>query len=51
MSWALPMGLAVSTLFADSVGAPLWFAGAGGAMAVLAVVTWAIPSIRSIERE
>lgn len=49
MSWAMPVGLAVSSLFADAVGAPAWFAGAGIAMALLALVTWAIPSIRTIE--
>ena len=49
MSWAMPVGLAVSSLFADAVGAPVWFAGAGVAMALLAVATWAIPSIRTIE--
>ena len=49
MSWAMPVGLAVSSLFADAVGAPGWFAGAGIAMALLAVATWAIPSIRAIE--
>ena len=51
MSWALPVGLAVSSLFADAVGAPLWFAGAGAAMVVLAAATWAIPSIRTIESD
>ncbi|MBM6907011.1 MFS transporter [Collinsella intestinalis] len=50
MSWAMPAGLAVSSLFADAVGAPVWFAGAGAAMVALAVVTWLIPSIRNIER-
>ncbi len=50
MSWAMPAGLAVSSLFADAVGAPAWFAGAGAAMVALAVVTWLIPSIRNIER-
>ncbi|MDM8245641.1 MFS transporter [Collinsella tanakaei] len=49
MSWAMPVGLAVSSLFADAVGAPAWFAGAGVAMALLAMATWAIPSIRTIE--
>ncbi|MDM8301473.1 MFS transporter [Collinsella tanakaei] len=49
MSWAMPIGLAVSSLFADAVGAPAWFAGAGIAMALLAVATWAIPSVRAIE--
>ncbi|WP_246060705.1 MFS transporter [Enorma burkinafasonensis] len=49
MSWAMPLGLAFSSLFADAVGAPAWFAGAGAAMVVLACVTWAIPAIRHIE--
>lgn len=49
MSWAMPLGLAGSSLFADTVGAPAWFVGAGAAMVVLAVITWAIPSIRHIE--
>lgn len=49
MSWAMPLGLAFSSLFADAVGAPAWFAGAGVAMVVLACVTWAIPAIRHIE--
>lgn len=49
MSWALPLGLAGSSLFADVVGAPAWFVGAGAAMVVLAAITWAIPSIRHIE--
>ncbi len=49
MSWALPLGLAFSSLFADAVGAPAWFFGAGFAMVLLAVVTWGIPSIRSID--
>lgn len=49
MSWALPLGLAASSLFADAVGAPAWFVGAGAAMVLLAGVTWAIPSIRHIE--
>ena len=51
MSWALPIGLAVSSLFADGVGATLWFAGAGAAMLLLALATWAIPSIRTIEAD
>ena len=50
MSWAMPLGLAFSSLFADAVGAPAWFFGAGGAMVLLACVTWAIPAIRHIER-
>ena len=50
MSWAMPLDLAFSSLFADSVGAPTWFFGAGVAMVILACVTWAIPAIRHIER-
>ena len=50
MAWALPLGLVASSLFADAVGAPAWFACAGFAMVALAMVTWAIPAIRSIER-
>ena len=49
MSWAMPLGLAFSSLFADAVGAPGWFVGAGAAMVLLACVTWAIPAIRHIE--
>ncbi len=30
MSWAMPLGLAASTLFADTVGAPAWFSGGAG---------------------
>lgn len=51
MSWAMPLGLAFSSFFADAVGAPAWFVGAGAAMMMLAVITWAIPSIRCIESE
>jgi len=42
-------GLAVSALFSDAVGAPVWFVGAGAAMIALAALAWAIPSIRHIE--
>ncbi len=50
MSWAMPLGLAFSSLFADAVGAPAWFVGAGAAMVLLACVTWSIPAIRHIEK-
>lgn len=49
MSWAMPLGLAFSSVFADAVGAPAWFVGAGAAMVLLAIVTWSIPAIRRIE--
>ncbi len=51
MSWALPLGLALSSAFADSVGAPAWFAGAGAAMLALAALTWLVPSIRVLDRD
>ena len=50
MSWAMPLGLAFSSLFADAEGAPAWFVGAGAVMVLLACATWAIPAIRNIER-
>ena len=50
MSWAMPVGLVASTLLADSVGVPLWFAGSGLLMVVLAAVTWLIPSVREVGR-
>ena len=49
MSWAMPLGLAFSSLFADAVGVPAWFVGAGAVMVLLACVTWMIPAIRRIE--
>ncbi len=49
-SWAMPLGLVVSALFADSIGAPAWFTGAGTIMLLLALLTWLIPSIRHIEQ-
>lgn len=49
-SWAMPLGLVASALFADSIGAPAWFMGAGIIMLLLALLTWLIPSIRHIEQ-
>ncbi len=51
MAWAMPVGLAFSSLFADAVGAPAWFVGAGAAMLTLAAVTWLIPSVRHVEEQ
>ncbi len=51
MAWAMPVGLAFSSLFADAVGAPAWFVGAGAAMLALAAVTWLIPSVRHVEEQ
>jgi len=49
-AWAMPAGLVVSALLADVVGAPAWFLASGLALLALAAVTWAIPSIRNVER-
>ena len=51
MAWAMPVGLTFSSLFADAVGAPAWFVGAGVAMLALAAVTWLIPSVRHVEEQ
>lgn len=50
MAWAMPLGLAASSLLADAVGAPAWFVWSGVVMVVLAGVTLAIPSVRAVER-
>lgn len=47
-SWAMPVGLIASTLFADAIGVSVCFVLFGAAMMVLAGITWAIPSIRKI---
>lgn len=48
-SWAMPVGLVISTLFADALGVARCFAISGAALLLLAVVTWLIPSIRRID--
>ena len=50
MSWAMPIGLAFSSLLVDSVGTPTWFALSGAAMIVLAALAAAIPAVRNIEK-
>lgn len=35
MAWAMPMGLAAPSVFADLLGAPLWFVGSGATMVLL----------------
>lgn len=50
-AWAMPVGLVFSAMFADTVGAPMWFFGSGIVMLALAAVTWAIPAIRKVEQE
>ena len=47
-SWAMPVGLIASTLFADAIGVSTCFTLIGAAMVILAGITWAIPSIREL---
>lgn len=49
-SWAMPVGLIASTMFADSIGVASCFRSIGLAMVALAAITWAIPSIRNIDK-
>lgn len=51
MSLTMPVGLALSGLFADLVGVHNWFAISGLACVLLAVAALAIPSIRNIEKD
>lgn len=51
MSLAMPLGLAVSGLFADQVGTHRWFLMSGIGCIILAVVGGTIPEIRRIEEE
>ena len=37
IAWAMPMGLAAPSVFADLLGAPLWFVGSGATMVLLAM--------------
>ena len=50
MSWAMPLGLAFSSLFADAVGASAWFVGAGAAMVPSRLCDLGNPAIRGIEK-
>lgn len=47
-SWAMPVGLVASTLFADAIGVSACFVLIGAAMVILAGIIWTIPSIRKI---
>lgn len=47
MAWAMPMGLAAPSVFADLLGAPLWFVGSGATMVLLAMAMLLAPSVRS----
>ena len=49
-SWAMPVGLIFSTLFADSIGATRCFVLVGAAMIVLAALSWSIKRIRTIDQ-
>lgn len=48
-SWAMPVGLVFSTMFADVIGVTRCFAVAGGAMIALAVLSWSIKSVRTVD--
>lgn len=49
-SWAMPVGLIISTVFADAVGVTRCFVIVGIAMMVLAAIAWSIKSVREIDR-
>ena len=49
MSLAMPLGLALSGAFADTVGIPLWFRLTGIGVLMLAALSFLLPSIRRIE--
>jgi len=49
-SWAMPVGLIFSTLFADSIGVTRCFVLVGVAMIVLAALSWSIKSVRTIDQ-
>lgn len=48
-SLAMPVGLALSGIFADRVGTPKWFVISGALIVLLAVGMYALPSIREID--
>ena len=48
-SWAMPIGLTFSTLFADALGVTTCFVLSGALMAALGVLTWMLPSVRHID--
>lgn len=48
MSWALPIGLIVPTLLADSIGVTTCFLVSGLLMVALAVAMWVHPVVRSL---
>jgi len=51
VSLAMPLGLALSGIFADGVGVHRWFLISGAGCVLLAVLAVALPSIRGIEKE
>ena len=48
-SLSMPVGLALSGLFADRVGTPAWFAITGALLLLLAAGMYLIPSLRTID--
>lgn len=51
MAWAMPMGLAAPSVFADLLGAPLWFVGSGATMVLLAMAMLLAPSVRNVGKK
>ncbi len=50
-SLAMPVGLVFSALLADTISVPGWFIISGTGCALLAVVAFALPSIRQVESD
>lgn len=51
VSLAMPLGLVLSGIFADSIGVHHWFLLSGAGCILLAVLAMTLPSIRGIEKE
>ena len=51
MAWAMPMGLAAPSVFADLLGAPLWSVGSGATMTLLALAMLLAPSVRNVGKK
>ena len=48
MAWAMPMASRPPSVFADLLGAPLWFVGSGATMVLLAMAMLLAPSVRNV---
>lgn len=51
LALSMPLGLALSGLFADTLGTALWFVLTGIANLLLAALALALPSIRNIDKQ